>query len=162
MGALRAMTSVASQDGTGSYGCERTCPLNPLPSLHHRAHANHHRPTGSRQEAFPPHSQAPACHRRCFPRRDQGAPYPAPRGPRRRPLSRRQGRKGEEGRRRVKEEGREGQERVHRRTRPGTEDPEQAGRQGCRTQGPGKDSLSGLAAAEMSTWVGVLLASFSG
>jgi hypothetical protein len=99
---------------------------------------------GSRQEAHPPHSQAPACHCRCLARRDQGAPFTAPRGPRCRPLRCRQGRKGEEGRCRVKEEGREGQERVHGCTRPGTEDPEQAGRQGFRPQGAGKDSLSGL------------------
>jgi hypothetical protein len=108
-----------------------------------RANTNRSHHTGSRQEAYPPHSQAPACHRRCFPRRHQGAPFPAPRGPCRRPFSRRPGRKGEEGCRRVKEEGREGQERFQRCARPGIQDPEQAGLQGCRTQGPGiRPSLS--------------------
>jgi hypothetical protein len=111
--------------------------------------------TGSRQEAHPPHSQAPACYCRCLARRDQGAPLTAPRGPRCRPLRRCQGRKGEEGRCRVKEEGREGQERVHGCTRPGTEDPEQAGRQGFRPQGAGKDSLSGLLCVYVCAWVGV-------
>jgi hypothetical protein len=36
---------------------------------------------GGCQEAYPPCCQEPACHRWCFPRRDQGAPLPAPRGP---------------------------------------------------------------------------------
>jgi hypothetical protein len=129
-------------------------PAMPTP---HGALANHRHSTGSRQEAYPPHSQAPACHRRCLARRDQGAPRTAPRGPRRRPLSRRPGRKGEEGRRRVEEEGREGQERFRRRTRTGTEG-QQAGRQGCRSQGSGKDSLSGLLFVHGSGFTG----SFSG
>lgn len=103
--------------------------------------ANHHRHTGNCQEANPPHSQAPACHRRCLPRRNQGAPRPAPRGPRRRPHRRHQGGQGGQGCRRVQEEGREGKERLDRRTRPGPEDPEQAGCKGFRTKGPGKDSL---------------------
>lgn len=54
--------------------------------------------TGGCQEALPPHRQAPARHRRCFPRCDQGAPLPAPRGPRRRPPAGHQGRQGQEGR----------------------------------------------------------------
>jgi hypothetical protein len=121
--------------------------------------------TGNRQEAYPPHSQAPACYRRCLPRRHQGAPRSASRGPRRRPPGRHHRRQGEEGRRRVEEEGREGQERHRRRTRPDIEDPEQAGRQGCCTQGPGKDSLSGLivcmarGSGSFSRWLGVPLLS---
>ena len=99
-------------------------------------------PTGSRQEAHPPHSQAPACHRRCLARCDQGAPFPATRGPRRCPQRRRQGGQGEEGRGRRKEEGGEGKER-HRRTRPSRKG-QQAGCQGRRTKGAGKDSLKGF------------------
>jgi len=38
-------------------------------------------PTGSRQEAIPPYSQVSTCHRRCFPRRYQGATKPKTRGP---------------------------------------------------------------------------------
>jgi hypothetical protein len=97
--------------------------------------------TGGCQEAYPPHSQAPACHRRCLPRRDQGAPHPAPRGPRRRPHRRHQGGQGEEGRVRVAEEGREGQ--VGRRwcPWPGQQAPVEAGLQGRCPQGPGKDPL---------------------
>jgi hypothetical protein len=146
--ALRDMTSAHRRMAYGQQRAQPSLSLPQLPSHTQMAQmqteANHRHLTGSRQEAYPPHSQAPACHRRCLARCDQGAPYSAPRGPRRRSLSRRQGRKGEEGRRRVKEEGREGQERVWRRTWPGNQDSEQAGLQGCRTQGTGKDSLSGM------------------
>ena len=60
---------------------------------------------GSRKEANPPHRQAPACHRRCVPRRDQGAPIATSRSPPSRPSSRHQGIQGQEGRGGEQEEG---------------------------------------------------------
>ena len=113
-------------------------------------------PTGSRQEAYPSHSQAPACHCRCLARCDQGAPFPATRGSCRCPQRRRQGGQGEEGRRRVAEEGREGQERLQRRTRPSRKG-QQAGCQGRSTKGAGKDSLR---LWTRCAWLGVMAGDF--
>jgi hypothetical protein len=123
---------------------------------HHEHRLTTFTSTGSRQEAQPPHSQAPACHRRCLARRDQGAPHPTSRGPCRCPQRRRQGGQGEEGRCRIRKEGREGKVGRRRCTRPGRQG-QQARCQGCRTKGAGKDSLSGSTACIV--WV---MAGFSG
>merc|ERR1712000_764517 len=60
---------------------------------------------GSRKETNSPHSQAPARHRRCHSRRDQGAPSTMSRSPSSCPSSRHQGIQGEEGRAGEQEEG---------------------------------------------------------
>jgi ribosomal protein L24E len=96
--------------------------------------------TGSSQEALPSYRQAPACHRRCFPRCHQRAPLHAPRGSRRSTSISNQGGQGEEGCRREQEEGRQGQ--VSSRRRQGTDItyPEQARIEGrsdsCGTKHP--------------------------
>jgi hypothetical protein len=98
--------------------------------------------TGGRQEALSPHRQEPACHRWCFARCDQGAPFAAPRGPCRRPRRRHQGGQGQEDRVRVGEEGQQGQERRLCRKGPGRQDRQQAGRQGRTRQGRRQVPLS--------------------
>lgn len=98
--------------------------------------------TGGRQEAHSPHRQEPACHRWCLARCDQGAPFAAPRGPRRRPCRRHQGGQGQEDRVRVRKEGQQGKERRLCRKGPGRQDCQQAGRQGCTCQGRRQVPLS--------------------
>jgi hypothetical protein len=97
---------------------------------------------GSREEAHPPHSEAPARNRRCITRRDQRAPHAATGSPQRSPAGRNQGGEGEEGRSREREEGREGEvcEQGGVRTGEGRH-CQQAGSQGRAEQGEGYDEI---------------------
>jgi hypothetical protein len=83
----------------------RYAPTTTTPDRTHERHNILTTTTGGRQVPPSPRSQVPACHRRCFPRRHQGASRTAPRGPLGCPPGRHQGGQGEAHCRPEREEG---------------------------------------------------------